>query len=162
MMTTVVEVQSEVSIREAAAELDEALEARDVERVVACFDPDCEIELLGVRLEGRDGVRRWLDWVFRHVDAVSFIPRIISVDGDTLIEEFEVRGSLRNGREVRSRWAELLTFRADLVTSLRLYFDPADFAPSLGAVGRVFGPVARKLARGGLEPYTLLDTLDRS
>jgi ketosteroid isomerase-like protein len=155
-------VQSEASIRKAAAELDEALEAGDIERVVACFDPECRLELLGVRLDGRQGVRRWLDWVFGHVESLTFTPRIISVDGDTFIEEFEVRGSLPNGRDVHGRWAEVLTYRADLVTSLRLYFDPMDFAPALGALGRVFGPIATRLARRGLEPYTVLGPLDRS
>jgi ketosteroid isomerase-like protein len=149
-------MQSESSIRDAAAELDKALEAGDRERVVACFDPECEIELLGVRLDGLDGVRRWLDWVYSHVVSVAFTPRLISVDGDNLIEEFEVQGSLPSGRQVYSRWAEVLTFQADLVTSLRLYFDPIDFAPALGTAGRVFGPVAVRLARKGLGPYTVL------
>ena len=81
-------MQSEASIRAAAAELDEALEAADVDRVVACFAPDCAIELLGVRLEGHDGVRRWLAWVFGHVDGIGFTPRVVTVDGDTFIEEF--------------------------------------------------------------------------
>jgi ketosteroid isomerase-like protein len=150
-------VQSEASIRRAAAELDEALEAGDVERVVACFDAGCRIELLGVQLEGRDGVRRWLEWISSHVDAVSFTPRVVGVDGDTFFEEFEVRGTLPGGRVVHSRWAEVLTYRDDLVTSLRLYFDPIDFAPALGVPGRLLGPVAVRLARKGLEPYTVID-----
>ena len=54
-------MQSESSIRAAASELDEALEAGDIDRIVACFAVDCTVELLGVRLHGHDGVRRWLD-----------------------------------------------------------------------------------------------------
>jgi hypothetical protein len=57
---------------------------------------------------------------------------------------------------VESLWAEVLTYRDDLVTSLRLYFDPIDFAPALGAVGRVTGPAVMRLARRGLEPFELL------
>ena len=50
-------MQSESSIREAASELDEALEAGDLDRVIACFAEDCTVELLGVRLDGHAGVR---------------------------------------------------------------------------------------------------------
>ena len=146
-------MQSETSIRQAASELDEALEAGDVDRVVACFSEDCVVELLGVRLDGRDGVRRWLDWVFAHVERIEFTPRVISVDGDTFIEEFGVTGTLAGGRVLNSQWAEILTYRDDLVTSLRLYFNPIDFAPALGLTGRAIGPAAAKFARRGLEPF---------
>jgi hypothetical protein len=36
-----------------AVRLDDVPEAGDVEGVIACFDPECEIELLGVQLRGR-------------------------------------------------------------------------------------------------------------
>jgi ketosteroid isomerase-like protein len=157
---TVAGMQTETSIRQAAAQLDRALEAGDVERVVAYFDPECEIELLGVRLRGHDGVRRWLGWISAHAGSIAFTPRVISVQGDTLVEEFEVAVSFSRGRRVRSRWAEVLTYRADLVTSLRLYFNPIDLAPTLGLVGRLLGPVAARLARRGLQPYAVLETPD--
>ena len=146
-------MQSESSIRRAAAELDEALEARDLDRVIACFTPDCTVELLGVRLDGHEGVRRWLDWVFSHVERIEFSPRAISIDGDTFIEEFGVTGRLSNGRRLQSDWAEALTYRDALVSSLRLYFNPIDFAPALGAIGRAVGPAVVRLARRGLEPF---------
>lgn len=146
-------MQSESSIRQAASELDEALEAGDLDRIVACFADDCSIELLGVRLHGRDGVRSWLDWVFAHVERIDFDPRVISIDGDTFIEEFGVTGTLATGRRLQGQWAEILTYQDNLVTSLRLYFNPLDFAPALGVVGRTVGPAAMKLARRGLEPF---------
>jgi len=150
-------MQSEASIRKAAAELDGALEAGDIDRVVSCFSEDCKIELLGVRIWGHQGVRRWLGWVLDHVERIEFAPRVISVDGDVFIEEFGVSGILANGRRIESQWAEMLTYREDLVTSLRLYFNPIDFAPALGLAGRAIGPAAARLARKGLEPYELLD-----
>ena len=146
-------MDSEASIRQAASELDEALEARDLDGVVAFFSEDCVVELLGVRLQGHEGVRRWLDWVFAHVEQVEFAPRLIAVDGDTLIEEFRVAGIAADGRRMDSQWAEVLTYRDGLVTSLRLYFNPIDFAPALGLVGRMGGPPLAKLARRGLQPF---------
>jgi ketosteroid isomerase-like protein len=132
-------MQTEASIRAAAVELDAALEAGDDARVVACFAADCSIELLGVRLHGHAGVRRWLGWMRRHVERVTFRPRVIMVDGDTFAEEFVVTGHLGNGGSLESGWAEMLTYRNDLVISLRLYFDPIDFAPAFGALGRGMG-----------------------
>jgi hypothetical protein len=65
------------------------------------------------------------------------------------IEEFGVTGILADGRRLESQWAEILTYRDDLVTTIRLYFNPLDFAPALGVVG----PAAVRLARRGLEPF---------
>lgn len=149
-------MQSEASIRRAAALLDDALEAGDIDAVVGCFSVDCAIELLGVRLRGREGVRRWLDWVFAHVERIEFAPRVIIVEGATFIEEFGVAGTLRNGRRLESQWAEILTYKDDLVTSLRLYFNPLDFAPALGVAGRFVGSSAVRMARRGLEPFELI------
>jgi len=126
--------QTEASIREAARRLDTALEAGDLAGVVACFDEQCEIEILGARLRGRDGVRRWLDWVFGQVESLRFESRLITVDGATLVEEFVVEATLP-GRRHR----------------LRFYFDPLDFLEAKGIVGRLVAPVARKLERHGLE-----------
>lgn len=150
-------MQSEASIRQAGAVLDVALEAPDLDQVVTCFAEDCVVELLGVRIAGHDGVRRWLGWVFGHVERIQLTPRLISVDGDQLIEEFAVEAVLPDGKRLHSGWAEFLTYQDDLVTSLRLYFNPLDFAPALGLAGRVMGPAVVRLARRGLEPFQLLD-----
>lgn len=90
---------------------------------------------------------------FAHVERIEISPRVISVDGHVFIKEFGVTGILASGRRLESQWAEILTYRDDLVTSLRLYFNPIDLAPALGIVGRAVGPVAVRLARRGLEPF---------
>ncbi len=146
-------MQSEASIREAASELDEALETGDLERVVGCFSEDCTIELLGVEVRGHSGVRQWLEWVFAHVERIEFAPRVVGVNDDTLFEEFGVTGILADGRTLNSQWAEILTYRDDRVISLRLYFNPIDFAPALGVIGRAIGPAVSRFTRRGLEPF---------
>jgi ketosteroid isomerase-like protein len=146
--------QTEATIREAAQRLDDALEARDLAGVVACFDEQCEVEILGMRLRGRDGVRHWLDWVFGQIESLRFEPRLITVDGATLAEEFVVEATLPGGRRrVRSCWAEVLDYDANLVRSLRLYFNPLDFLEAKGIVGRLAAPVARRFTRHGLGPF---------
>lgn len=141
------------AIKEAARHLDEMLEAKDVESVVNCFAEDCEVELLGVRLEGREGVRRWLAWLFGHVETIRFEPRVITVQEEDFVEEFVVRATVHGGSQVRSRQAEVLTFRNGLVTSLRLYFNPLDFAPATCIGAQIPSQLFTRFLRKGLRPY---------
>ena len=121
--------QTAETIRVAATRLDDALERGDTEEVVACFAEDCEVELLGVRLCGRDGVRRWLRWMkARGIQSLWFTPRSIVVEGDVFVEEFLASLRMVDGRMVESRQSEVLVYENNLVKSLRLYFDPMDFA----------------------------------
>ena len=53
------------------------------------------------------------------------------VDGNTLFEEFILKGTLHNGIEVQSKQSEVLTFENGKIKSLRLYFDRMDFADSV-------------------------------
>jgi ketosteroid isomerase-like protein len=149
----------EEKIRRLARELDEALERGDTEKVVSYFAADCEIEALGVKLNGHGGVRRWLGWLFRYVDEVRFEPVVIMVDGDVFFEEFVVRAKLRGGGEAVSKQAEAVSKQAEAVSkqaeavskqaeavskqaevlvyedykvkSLRVYFDRLDFADAV-------------------------------
>jgi ketosteroid isomerase-like protein len=142
----------EEKIRRLARELDEALERGDTEKVVSYFAADCEIEALGVKLNGHGGVRRWLGWLFRYVDEVRFEPVVIMVDGDVFFEEFVVRAKLRGGgeavsknteavskqaeavskqAEAVSKQAEVLVYEDYKVKSLRVYFDRLDFADAV-------------------------------
>jgi len=121
----------EGKIRRLARELDEALERGDTEKVVSFFAADCEIEALGVKLNGHDGVRRWLGWLFGYVDEVRFEPVVIMVDGDVFFEEFVVHAKLRGGGEAVSKQAEVLVYEDYKVKSLRVYFDRLDFADAV-------------------------------
>lgn len=147
-------MQSESSIRAAASELDEALEAGDLDRGLSPVSQktarsSCSVCVSTGMQECADGSTGCSPTSTR----IEFSPRVISVDGDVFIEEFGVTGILANGRRLESQWAEMLTYRDDLVTSLRLYFNPVDFAPASGVIGRVAGPAAARLARRGLEPF---------
>ncbi len=144
-------MQTEGSILEAARRLDEALEAGDKDEVVGFFAEDCELELLGIRLSGHAGVRRWLDWVFSHAASLRFDPRLITVQGACFVEEFDVEVTLRDGRRLVSRWAEVLEFRENLVTSLRLYFNPLDLLEAEGRIASALAPAIRRFARRGLQ-----------
>jgi len=151
--------QTAETIRAAATRLDDALERGDTEEVVACFAEDCEVELLGVRLCGRDGVRRWLRWMkARGIQSLWFTPRSIVVEGDVFVEEFLVSLRMVDGRTVESRQSEVLVYENNLVKSLRLYFDPMDFAEiHRHSPVPYLASLLRTAARQGLEWDQLAD-----
>jgi ketosteroid isomerase-like protein len=136
------ESQSAEKIRRLSLDLDKALENKNVELVLSSFSDDCEIELLGIKLVGKAGVKRWLDWMYKHLAEVRFTPITIMVDGNVFFEEFLLRGKFHDGKGVDSKQAEVLIYEGDKLKVLRLYFDRLDFA---GAVAK--GPIARAFVR---------------
>lgn len=123
--------QSADEIRKIAIKFDNALERKNIDVVLDTFTNDCEIELLGVRLIGKDGAAKWINWLYKHLTEIEFVPLTIMVDGNTFFEEFVVKAKLRNGMAVQSKQAEVLVFENSRVKSLRVYFDRLDFANSI-------------------------------
>ena len=123
--------RSSEAILKAALNLDEAIEKWDIEAVLSKFSADCEIELLGLKLDGRDGVKKWINWQFKHVSKIDFIPITKMVSGDTFFEEYIVKAKLHDGKEIQSKQAVVLQFKNKLITSLRLYFDRLEFADAV-------------------------------
>ena len=115
-------------IRQVAMEFDNAIEARDVERVVSAFAEDCQIELLGIKLKGREGARKWIEWLFSNIPDIRFEPVTIMVEGNVFFEEFIVTARHSDGPELKSKQAEVLVFEDYKLKSLRLYFDRLDFS----------------------------------
>jgi ketosteroid isomerase-like protein len=129
-------------IRQSAAELDNAIETKDSDRILSGFSDDCEIQLLGIKLTGKEGLRKWIDWMYGHLAEIRFVPITIMVDGSVFFEEFILKGRFHDGTEVQSKQAEVLIYENYQVKSLRLYFDRLDFA---GSVAK--GPVANAIVR---------------
>ena len=134
--------QSSDMIRKVALDLDNAIESKSIELILSSFTDDCEIELLGTKLTGKEGVRRWLIWLYAHLDEVRFSPVTIMVDGNTFFEEFVMQAKLHDGPIVQSKQAEVIVYEDYKIKSLRLYFDRLDFAD---AVAR--GPISKAIVR---------------
>jgi len=66
--------QSSEQIRKAAMALDNALERKDLKAVTEKFADDCEIELLTVKLLGKEGVSKWFNWIYTHIAKIKFLP----------------------------------------------------------------------------------------
>ena len=134
--------QDENRIKEVAMDLDKAIESKDVDQIVSFFADDCEIELMGIELSGKDGARRWIEWLFDTLVEVKFKPIIIMVEGNVFFEEFILVGTLQNGKVVESKQSEVLVYENYKIKSLRVYFDRLDFAD---VVAEDF--VSRKIVR---------------
>ena len=129
-------------ILKSAAELDSALEERDRDRVLSFFAEDCEIELLGVTLKGKESASRWLDWLYDHLKEIKFAPRAILVEDNIFFEEFTLEGTTSSSNQITSKQAEVLAYEDGKLKSLRLYFDRLDFAETISK-----GPISRWLVK---------------
>ena len=112
-----------------AKALDDAVEKRDTEEFISYFSDNCEIELLGIKLSGKEGIRKAISWIFKYLNQITLIPITIMVDQNTFFEEFTVKAMVRGGKEIRVYQSEVLVYDKEYkVTSLRLYFDRLEFA----------------------------------
>jgi ketosteroid isomerase-like protein len=135
-----------------ARNLDTALEQHRIEEAVECFSPDCTIDLPGITVHGHEGVRRWATWISGTFSSIRFTPVTVMTRGTTYVEEFLLSGVFHDDRPVVSRQAEVLEFSAGKITSLRLYFDPLDFAEAEGGMlGLLAVHAIRKKILQGLE-----------
>ena len=116
-------------IRELAKALDDAIESRKTEKVISYFSETCEIELLGIKLTGKEGLRKAIRWIFRYLKDITLSPITIMIEGNTFFEEFFVRTKTKEGKEIQVKQAEVLVYDDEYkVKSLRLYFDRLELA----------------------------------
>ena len=116
-------------IRKYAKALDDAIEKQDVEEVMSCFSDDCEIELPGVRLSGKEGLSKAISWMYGYLKEITLVPVTIMIDGNTFFEEFIVRAKTKEGKEIQVKQTEVLVYDGeDRVRNLRLYFDRLELA----------------------------------
>ena len=129
-------------IKQVTMEFDNAIESKDIDHMVSFFVDDCEIELMGITLSGKDGARRWLEWLFGSLAGVKLKPVIIMVEGNVFFEEFILVGTLPNGKVVESKQSEVLVYEDYKIKNLRVYFDRLDFADAVAD-----GFVSRKIVK---------------
>jgi ketosteroid isomerase-like protein len=146
-------VHSSEEIRKVARAFDQALESKNEQAVMDMFADDCEIELLGVKLLGKEGARKWFNWLYKHVAKLKLLPVTIMVEGNTFFEEFTVEATFHDGEEARSNQAEVLVFKNLKIKSLRLYFDRLDFSSSV-AKDVISKTIVRQLIKKSLEGLT--------
>ena len=120
-------------IRELAKQLDDAIEKKAVEELVAYFSEACEVQLPGRTLTGHRGLRKAISWMYSFIQLIKLAPVTILIKDDTFFEEFILKATI-GGHDVELNQAEVLVYDGLYkVKSLRLYFDRlelAEFSPS--------------------------------
>ena len=147
------DVHSSEEIRTVAMAFDKALENKDLQAVVERFADDCEIDLLSVKLFGKEGAKKWFSWLYKHVADLKLLPVTIMVKGNTFFEEFAVEATFHDGDTARSNQAEVLVFENLKIKSLRLYFDRLDFSSSV-AKDVISKTIVKQLVKKSLEGLT--------
>ena len=118
-------------IRDLAKALDDAIENRETEDIISCFSETCEIELLGIKLTGKEGLRKAISWMYRYLKEITLVPITIMIEENTFFEEFYVITKTKEGKEIQVKQAEVLVYDDEYkVKSLRLYFDRLELAAS--------------------------------
>jgi len=136
-----------------ARALDDAIEQRDIEGVVSCFSDGCEIELPGVKLTGKEGLRKAIGWMYGYFKDIVLVPVTVMVDGNTFFEEFVMKAKVKGNREIEVKQAEVLVYDNEYrVRSLRLYFDGLELAEAFasGIMERIVVRQVRKASLQGL------------
>ena len=114
--------QSSIKIRKVAKDLDDAVEKHDIESVLSCFLDDCEVEVFGIVLSGKDHLKKALNWLYDMIGEIKFEPIIIMIKGDVFFEEFILKGR-KHDKKFEVKAAEVLIYKDYKVKTLRLYFD---------------------------------------
>ena len=118
-------------IRELAKALDDAIENRETEDIISCFSETCEIELLSIKLTGKEGLRKAISWMYRYLKEITLVPITIMIEENAFFEEFYVITKTKEGKEIQVKQAEVLVYDDEYkVKSLRLYFDRLELAAS--------------------------------
>jgi hypothetical protein len=122
------EVQNKNKIIKLAEELDNDLESQEVDTLLPYFSEDCEIEIFGLKIIGKQRLKNWLIWFFSLFDKIKFEPIVIMVEKNIFFEEFFIHVSFNQGKELSVKIAEVLEYQDYKIKSLRLYIDRLEFA----------------------------------
>jgi hypothetical protein len=122
--------QSSKKIRDAAKELDDAVEQHDIPAILACFVDDCRVELFGRTFQGKIHLEKALRWLYDTVEEIRFEPITILINDEVFFEEFIFKGR-KNKTEINIKGAEVLIYTDDKVKTLRLYLDGLQVATAV-------------------------------
>jgi hypothetical protein len=146
------EYQNKEKILKLAEELDKDLELQDVDKLIPYFAEDYEIELFGLKLTGKENLKKWLLWFFNLFETIKFEPIVIIVENNIFFEEFIIHGTFGQGKKLSVKVAEVLVYENYKIKSLRLYFDRLEFADILatGLISRKIVDIIKKKSLKGL------------
>ena len=146
------EYQDNDKILKLAEDLDNDLELQDVDKLIPYFSEDCEIEIFGIKMKGKNELKKWLNWFFNLFDIIKFEPIVIMVENDIFFEEFIIQVSFKQGKKLSVKVAEVLEYYDYKIKSLRLYLDRLEFAEvfTTGSLSKKLVKLIKKKSLEGL------------
>ncbi len=97
-------------------------------KILPYFSEDCEIEIFGLKIIGKQRLKNWLIWFFSLFDKIKFEPIIIMAEKNVFFQEFFIHVTFNQGKELSVKLAEVLEYQDYKIKSLRLYIDRLEFA----------------------------------
>ena len=117
-------------IRETLAEICEAFNAHDLDRIMSFFADDCVLEMpkgphpWGTRFEGRQAVRQGLASRFEGLPDVHYgdDEHFVDAERQTGMSKWTLTGTTPDGRRLEVKGCDFWTFRDGLVTRKDSYW----------------------------------------
>jgi ketosteroid isomerase-like protein len=119
-----------MDLRSKLIELCEAFNAHDLDRIMACFDEECVLEMprgtkpWGARFEGKPSVRAALATRFEGLPDVHYgnAEHFVDSTAETGMSKWLLTGTGRDGKKVEAHGCDFYTFRAGKVTRKDSYW----------------------------------------
>lgn len=145
--------EANADISRIADQLDRAVERRDLDAVVDLFSDDCVVTLFGIKLSGKEALKRAFQSVYDRLEDVRFETITIMSDDSTLFEEFRLHATSPKGESVSIDAVEVLEFRGSKVIGMRLYLDRLQLASVVaeGVLERKLLEAIERKSRDGIE-----------
>ena len=114
-------------MKKTVRELDKVLETKNVDKGLSLFSKKCSIEMLGITLKGKTGVKKWFGWLFGSFEKIKIRNLTVFVQGEKMFKEYVLVATLHDGNNICSKQSEVITFYGDKIKNIRIYFDRIDF-----------------------------------
>ena len=110
-----------------------AYNTRDVDALVALYDPDIVYwSAIGDHRRGIAEVREHLEHLHETLPDERMKTQTIVTDGDLVVVEFESSGTAPDGRPYSIEFTEVFELAGGRVSSIKVYLDPTDVARITG------------------------------
>jgi hypothetical protein len=110
------------------------------------------VEVFGTVLHGKEHLKKALNWLYKVIGKIKFVPVIVMVNGNVFFEEFILKGC-KHEKEFEVKAAEVLIYKDYKVKTLRLYLDRLQVANfiSEGILEKIILNMINKKSTKGLK-----------
>ncbi|MBS7643244.1 nuclear transport factor 2 family protein [Candidatus Bathyarchaeota archaeon] len=126
----------------------ENIAKKDVEKMLPFFAEDATLIFPGVKLDGHEGVRRWVKWLDAQFPKVAFRGVTLTIEGRRAVHEFVLDGTTPEGLTASFDCVAVYEFRNGKITQFRCYFDVLTIAKQIAK-----GFFAKRAVKSMIDQY---------